>query len=52
LGSRCPGLTITLLVIAALFRVILLFNFLGGPTCQCHLRTAVQTEELGFAHRD
>ncbi len=38
--------TITLLIIAALFGVILLANFLAGPTCRCQLRTAVQTEEL------
>jgi len=38
--------TIILLVIAALFGLILLGNFISGPTCKCQLRTAVQTEEL------
>jgi hypothetical protein len=38
--------TIVLLVIAALFGLILLVNFISGPTCKCQLRTAVQTEEL------
>jgi hypothetical protein len=31
---------------AAIFALILLVNFLQGPTCKCQLRTAVQTEEL------
>jgi len=38
--------TIVLLSIAAFFGVILLINFLAGPTCRTQLRTAVQTEEL------
>jgi hypothetical protein len=38
--------TTVLLVIAALFGLILLGNFISGPTCKCQLRTAVQTEEL------
>jgi len=38
--------TTVLLIIASLFALILLWNVLAGPTCQCHLRTAVQTEEL------
>ena len=38
--------TIILLVIAAIFGLILLGNFISGPTCKCQLRTAVQTEEL------
>jgi hypothetical protein len=31
---------------ASLFGLFLLVNALRGATCQCHLRTAVQTEEL------
>jgi hypothetical protein len=38
--------TIILLVIAAVFGLILLANYVSGPTCKCQLRTAVQTEEL------
>jgi len=41
-----PTGTTILLIIASLFALILLGNVLSGPTCQCHLRTAVQTEEL------
>jgi hypothetical protein len=33
-------------IMAGLFLLILLFNCLLGPTCECHLRTAVQTEKL------
>lgn len=39
------GLTI-LLVIAGIIGLVLLVHVLSGPTCQCHLRTAVQKEEL------
>lgn len=38
--------TTVLLVIASLFALLLIGNLFSGPTCQCHLRTAVQTEEL------
>jgi hypothetical protein len=34
------------LCLLALFGIILLSNFLSGPTCKCVVRTAVQTEEL------
>ena len=37
---------IILLSIAGLFGLFLLLNILAGPTCKCHLRTAVQVEEL------
>lgn len=39
------GLAI-LLVLAGVFGLILLGNVLQGATCQCQLRTAVQTEDL------
>jgi hypothetical protein len=35
-----------LVVITLTLFVALLVNWLRGPTCVCHLRTAVQTEEL------
>jgi len=41
LGGIITGVTVTLL-----FALPLLLNNLRGPTCVCHLRTAVQTEEL------
>jgi len=34
------------MVIAGFFGLFLMVNTLLGPTCRCHLRTAVQTEEL------
>jgi len=40
------GVAITFGVIAGLFFVLGLVNFLRGPTCRCMLRTAVQTQEL------
>jgi len=40
------AVTVALLIIAAFFGVILLANFLAGPTCRAQLRTAVQTEQL------
>jgi hypothetical protein len=36
---------------AALFLIILLVNWLLGPTCRTHLRTAVQQELLPSLHR-
>jgi hypothetical protein len=41
-----PGWQIFLLLMAGAFFVALLVNWLRGPTCICHVRTAVQTEEL------
>ena len=38
-------------IMAGLFFLILLFNCLLGPTCECHLRTAVQTEKLPSLNR-
>ncbi|MBW1705088.1 MAG: hypothetical protein JRJ86_07960 [Deltaproteobacteria bacterium] len=38
-------------IMAGLFFLILLFNCLLGPTCECHLKTAVQTEKLPSLHR-
>ena len=40
------GWRVFLHVMAGIFTVALLVNWLRGPTCVCHLRTAVQTEEL------
>jgi hypothetical protein len=40
-----------LLAMAALFLVCLLINIALGPTCVCHVRTAVQTEKLPIWRR-
>jgi hypothetical protein len=40
------GFRIFLLVLAGIFGLLLLSNFISGPTCQCSIRTAVQVEEL------
>src|SRR3989442_15680230 len=40
------GLRVFLLVMTGAVLFSLLVNWLRGPTCVCHLRTAVQTEEL------
>jgi hypothetical protein len=37
---------VTFGIVAGLFFVLGLVNFLRGPTCRCTLRTAVQTQEL------
>ena len=38
-------------ILAALFLLALLINWLRGPTCVCHLQTAVQTEKLPSLNR-
>ena len=40
------GLRVFFFVMTGSVLVALLVNWLCGPTCVCHLRTAVQTEEL------
>ena len=40
------GLRIFLLILGGVFGLVLLGNVRSGPTCQCHVRTAVQTEQL------
>lgn len=37
--------------IAAFFGAALVINFILGPTCACHVRTAVQTEKLAAVSR-
>jgi len=44
--NRDAGAIIAAAISASIFTVPLLINNLLGPTCACHLRTAVQTEEL------
>ncbi|MBI5802197.1 MAG: hypothetical protein HZA92_15920 [Verrucomicrobia bacterium] len=46
-----PAGRIALFVIAAFFGVVLLVNSLFGPTCETHLQTAVQREQLPSLHR-
>jgi len=50
-SSHEPVGTVIFGVIAAFFLVLLLINTLKGPTVICHLRTAVQTEELAPLNR-
>lgn len=45
-GSRELGLEITIAALTAFFALPLVVNNLFGPTCNCYLRTAVQTEQL------
>lgn len=45
------GIIIVYAIFASLFGVLFLFNNLWGPTCVCHLRTAVQIEELPSLNR-
>jgi hypothetical protein len=40
------GAALTLWCLSAPFAIALLINLVLGPTCACHLRTAVQTERL------
>jgi hypothetical protein len=42
---------VSLLIIAGLFGLIFLLNLLPGPTCTCHLQTAVHREELPSLRR-
>ena len=43
---RTPGMDIVFWVIAGMLALLLALNAVGGHSCVCHLRTAVQTEEL------
>jgi hypothetical protein len=38
-------------LMAGMFGVVLFINWLRGPTCVCHLQTAVQTKKLTSLHR-
>jgi hypothetical protein len=40
------GFLITALIVAGFWSLLLLINTLRGPTCQTHIRTAVQLEQL------
>jgi hypothetical protein len=51
LGVNEPAGKITLGIITAIFGFFLFLNLLRGPTCSCHLRTAVQHEELPSLRR-
>ena len=46
-----PAGKITLGIITGIFGFFLFLNLLRGPTCSCHLRTAVQHEELPSLRR-
>jgi len=45
------GGEVALLIAGGIFGLILLVNLLAGPTCMCHLKTAVQEEELPSLRR-
>ena len=52
MGFRWPsGGVITLAVVASFFGLVLAIHAARGPTCVCHIRTAVQTEQLFSLHR-
>ena len=40
------GFNIFWFIVTGIFLLFVLLNTLGGPTCVCHLRTAVQTDSL------
>jgi hypothetical protein len=46
LVAQAIGLKIFLFLLAGIFGLFLLVNLMQGQTCQCFLRTAVQTEQL------
>jgi hypothetical protein len=50
-GVSDPTGRIILLCVAAPFAVGLITNLLLGPTCACHIRTAVQTERVPAVSR-
>ena len=45
------GAAVGLGIVAAIFLVFLLGNLALGPTCKCHIKTAVQTEHLSNFRR-
>jgi hypothetical protein len=49
--ASTDGLRVFWSVIMGVFAFFLLLNTLAGPTSACHLRTAVQTEELASLRR-
>ncbi len=49
--ARTRPTMVTAAVLTGLFLWCLLVNWLRGPTCICHLQTAVQTEELPALRR-
>ena len=50
-GSFDDGFAIVWWIIGAVLLAFLVPNILMGPTCVCHLKTAVQTEELPSLRR-
>lgn len=49
--ATAGGFRIFWAIVTSVFLVFLLANTLSGPTCTCHMRTAVQTEELPSLRR-
>jgi hypothetical protein len=50
-GGFTDGFAIFWWIIVAVLMAFLVANILMGPTCVCHLKTAVQTEELPSLRR-
>ncbi|HMP81947.1 MAG TPA: hypothetical protein PKA41_04485 [Verrucomicrobiota bacterium] len=46
-----PGFDVFFWIVAGIFFLLLALNLLGGPSCVCHLKTAVQTEEMAALNR-
>ncbi|NQT92246.1 MAG: hypothetical protein HQ559_05760 [Lentisphaerae bacterium] len=46
-----PAATITFAALGGILALFLLVNWLRGPTCRCHVRTAVQTERVYALNR-
>jgi hypothetical protein len=51
LSSELPGMKIFFWIVTAMFVAALIYNLAAGPTCECHLRTAVQTEPMPSLNR-
>lgn len=49
--STGKELSIFFWIMAGAFFLAFLINWFSGPTCKCHLQTAVQTENLPSLHR-
>ena len=51
LSAGQPETKVLFWVVTAMFTAGLIYNLAAGPTCECHLRTAVQTEPMPSLNR-
>lgn len=51
LTITAPFVRVVALFVGGIFALIFLINLAGGPTCACHLKTAVHQEELPSLRR-